>query len=92
MKNNITVFLLIGSTLACGGGRPSERERAAPKAAPEDCASYERELRACLTAFGAPATGADSFAATFSSQTDLARLEMEGTCARNRAQLRTACK
>jgi hypothetical protein len=80
--------------LACSG-RSADPQKGAEKGAQEatpECVSYERELRACSAAVGAPPIAAETIAATLSRSDDVARLHMEAACARDRVRLRASCK
>ena len=76
---------------ACSSSHTSDR-KPEPDTKPTECASYERELRACVGAVGAPPVAADSLAATLSRSDEPARLRMESACARDRIRLRASCK
>ena len=78
--------------LACSGGRASAPETRDSGPPLVECTSYERELRACFAAVGAPSLAADTLAATLSQRDEAARLQMESACARDRVRLRTSCK
>ena len=60
----ISLFAL-ATLAACGSGRSGDRE-SEPGAAPTECISYERELRACAGAVGAPPIVAETLASTLS--------------------------
>jgi hypothetical protein len=92
LTRTLCSFVPLSFALACSSGRPADLEK--PDASPllTECASYERELRACFAAVGAPSLAADTFAATFSQRDEAARLRMEGACARDRARLRLSCR
>jgi hypothetical protein len=88
-------FLLLGALSlapACSSSKTAGSEKSDAKAATVECVSYERELRACLAAVGAPVAPADAFAAALSQRDEAARLRLESECARNRVSLRATCK
>jgi hypothetical protein len=94
-RSMITVLLLSALSVASGcssSGRNSGAEKSDAQAASVECVSYERELRACLSAVGAPVKAADAFAASLSQRDEAARLRMESECARSRVSLRASCK
>jgi len=85
------LLLLLPLAGGCGSGHATDSPRGEPKATPE-CASYERELRACSAAVGGPPVAADTMASALSQSDDAERLHMESACARDRIRLRASCK
>ena len=79
-------------TAGCSGGSSAKPQEKGSRERLAECPSYERELRACSAAVGAPPVAADTFAATLAKSDEAARLRMEGACARDRARLRASCK
>ena len=88
-KRRIGTAAAFALLLACGG-RGTEQSDVKPA---EECFAYASELQACFAKIGAPARPLDQLSANAASPRDeAARTEMNTTCARERAQLRTSCK
>ena len=84
--------LLLALLMPACSGSSRATEKVEKKAVSVECAAYERELRGCLSAAGAPVTPADTFAAALAEKDEPARLQLEAECARNRVSLRASCK
>jgi hypothetical protein len=84
--------LTLGPAVACSGHGADDVQATDQPSSLIECTSYERELRACSAAVGAPAAAADSIAATLSHSDAATRLRMETACARDRDRLRASCK
>ena len=92
MTRTLCCCVPLSFAFACGSGRTADLETRDSSPPLVECTSYERELRACFAAVGAPSVAADSLAATISQSDEAARLRMESACASNRARLRVSCK
>ena len=76
---------------ACGGGVSTSN--AEPVKPAEDCTAYANALRACFSSTGAPTRSADELAASaLAPRDETTRARMNTECARDRVELRAACK
>ena len=56
----LRIFLVLGLAACTAGAMPTDPPNPAPPKTSE-CTSYQQELRACLSAVGAPLAAADTF-------------------------------